>query len=178
MSYTCATPIKNAKARDQMFSFLQENFRPWSDICGPEYTFDPEYDPSRNLVTDSGLNYDSGKCRIGFNHKSISGGLSHYIYSTLRWMALQVGKRRTFKKVFPKSTEAIPYIVYDGHEAWPVIRKRAPVDYQWCLVDKDGFKASDSFDRMFDPQMTRHDDGCIKAELVRLTKLWKAHTSK
>lgn len=194
MGYSCATPIRSPKLRDEMMGFLKKNFRPWSVItAGTEHACPPEYDPTlQRLCRDGKLDYDSGKCRIGFNYHSMPpGGLNDYVWGTLRWIAVRVGRRKSFAKRLP-GKGAVPYTVYDGYEAWPVLARpewdlrNTPEDHQWCLVDSDGFKPEQRYwaDRGFLSSLSAMvlglnqeadwNDKTVKAELARLSQLWDA----
>ena len=126
--------FRSHKARDIMLAFLAQHYQPWHQLQPPsddadahKYGFphwvDPEYDWSHYLRRDGGLSYDHGKIRIGFDCSPTTGGPhGDYAFNILRWIALQVGRRRPFTNVqrFGFSGTA-PYIVYDGGEAWPVL---------------------------------------------------------
>ena len=125
MGYSCATPIRNPKLRNEMMKFLRKNFRPWSVVtAGTDHAIDPDYDPTiHRLCRDGDLDYDSGKCRIGFNYHSMPpGGLNDYVWGTLRWIAVRIGRRKPFAKLLP-GKGSVPYTVYDGNEAWPVLTR-------------------------------------------------------
>jgi hypothetical protein len=64
------------------------------------------------------------------------------MYNFCYWMAQRVGRLRTFTKK-AKDCGAVPYVLYDGHEAWPVLERseyegKVGNDSEW-LVD-DGFR--------------------------------------
>jgi hypothetical protein len=100
-------------------------------------------------------------------------------------MALKVGKLRMFKGI-----GSIPYTVYDGYEAWPVIvgilRNRIPIKYRWSLYDKYGYHGLGRAWGVPDPKMffmatailmggeknLKKYDILIKNELKHLDKLW------
>ncbi|MFA6234654.1 MAG: hypothetical protein WC824_10790 [Bacteroidota bacterium] len=174
-----------------MFKFLQKNLRSWSELTrGTEFAINPDFDPSKFLQRDGGLSYDHGKCRIGFNYHSLPpGGLNHYVWSLLRWIAVKVGRRRTFPAALSRKG-SVPYTVYDGYEAWPVLPRpewnlrNTPESHHWNLVDSEGFQPEDRYWRdrgilsvvggmafVLDKAADFYDK-IIKAELTRLTKLW------
>lgn len=185
MGYSCAAPIQSPKARDRMFAFLEKTYRDWAVVCGTERDY------PRSVCHDGQLAYDHGKNRIGFNYRSL-GDEDHYIFSLLRWIALRVGRKRVFKKLSPV---AVPYIVYDGHEAWPTLLKDtwkdAPEDFRWYLVDEHGFQRADRpWDNWVDDDITRNRnhpyivqreaqyveiDKLVATELARLSKLWEEY---
>lgn len=153
MGYTVAAPIKNEKLRDQVVAFLDVQWRTWPQLHGaardaPMYLSFPHpdgcgrYEPK----TARNLDYDSGKCRIGFNFNATPFERD-YGFDACKWMALRWGKLRKFK-VLPY---ACPHIVYDGHDAWPVIVEGQVVSdklvQKWDRVDRWGVRFPDAFDQ-------------------------------
>jgi hypothetical protein len=164
MGYSIATPLKSAKARDEMWAFMQEHHRPWHEVepsedelqplesdpgypmsmAMPQGPTNPDYDWTGYLCRDGDLHYDNGKHRIGFNYGAGFGPCGDYGWATLRWMALRAGRVRTFKKGYGIEM-LVPYTVYDGYEAWPVLDRdhweyTAPEKARWCRVDRHGCK--------------------------------------
>lgn len=146
MGYSIAAPLKSAKARDACYAFLLEYFRPWSEVVAQDagLKVDPDYDWTRFLQRDGGLDYDRGKHRVGFNYGVADEFVGEYAYTALRFCALRWGRKRKLEGSVG-SAEPVPYIVYDGYQAWPVLPRskwedRASKDARWCLVDALGLK--------------------------------------
>jgi hypothetical protein len=164
MGYSIATPLKSAKARDEMWAFMQEHYKPWNEVEPPEAELqplegtpdfpmamafpqgptNPDYDFTWQLCRDGDLSYDNGKNRIGYNYGASYGPSGDYGWAVLRWMALRAGRVRKFKKKYGLE-EVVPYTVYDGYEAWPVLVRSEWEDKvdkraRWCLVSPLGTK--------------------------------------
>jgi len=143
------------------------------------------------------LSYDHGKISLGFDYGSCCDPERHYVHAILRWMALKVGKLRMFKGI-----GSIPYTVYDGYEATPIItgvsRKEIPEKYRWALYDRYGYYGLGCVSGVPDSKRNARDwvsplrmfyfalavlmggeqnlkkyDKLMKDELKRLDKLWK-----
>ena len=179
MGYSIATPIRTTKTRDKMWAFLQEHYRPASEVFGRggDYAV---------LCRDGDICYDKGKCRIGYDFNT-GGPERHYIFAVVRWLALKVGKtRKTFADDL-KLDVAVPYYVYDGYEYFPVIPKATkgiPKMVGWAIVDKLGWKKPEEWTEQqlvkFSPEIreeyTNERDeyeSLIVNELKRLDKLWR-----
>lgn len=174
MGYSIATPIKSNKLRDEMYSFLEENYREAHKVIGGDFSLS-------HLARDGEFSYDDGKCRIGFNY---SPSDEHdYIYSICRWMALRVGKKRRLKKVNPDVS--INYIVYDGNESWGVIQEgtmEVNDKCKWMIADKFGWKTPKQWTRGYLAQFgqllldtlssKQKMADLIQEELKRLDGLW------
>lgn len=164
MGYSIATPLKSALARDAMWAFMQDHYQPWHKVEPPEDQLqplesdpgfphsmafpqgptNPDYDFTGQLCRDGNLAYDRGKHRIGYNYRVSHGPSGDYAWAILRWMALRAGRHKSFSKRLGQ-TAGVPYTVYDGHEAWPVLCRldwegKCPNRERWCLVDDNGFK--------------------------------------
>ena len=64
------------------------------------------------------------------------------MYNFCYWIAQRVGRRRTFTKK-AKDCGAVHYVLYDGHEAWPVLEKseygnKVGEDSEWIV--ENGFR--------------------------------------
>jgi hypothetical protein len=154
MGYSFSTPCKSKKARDEMFAFLEVNYRAWDKIVEglkeevpedkkrrlmPFITFDTRL---RGPLTED-LSYDHSKYKIGFDYGAgFSDGERYWMYNFCYWMAQRVGRRRTFTNK-AKDCGAVPYVLYDGHEAWPVLEKseygdKVGEDNEWTV--ENGFR--------------------------------------
>lgn len=126
MGYSIATPAKSGKAKTEMLGFMSEYFRPAHEFI-PEVL--ASYDPSSSgLLTEDQLAYDSGPSKMGFNYSTSTGPEGEYLFYICKWMALKVGRKRRFKKYGLPDT-SVPYYVYDGYEAIPVLPRS-----QWADV--------------------------------------------
>jgi len=142
MGYSMATPIKSKAAHTKMMAFAREHFKPWHKVTPEEGGFPADYDWTQFVSDD--LSYDHKKNRLGFDFTTSIGHIGEYGKAFLRWMALQSGRTRALPK-YTGTAELVPYTVYDGQEAWPVLVRsqweaRCPEDSQWCLTDEFGFK--------------------------------------
>jgi len=200
MGYSIATRAKSRSARDELLAFMAEHYKPLHVIQPPESAFpsvalafehqttEKDYDWTRWIRTD--LSYDHASMAIGFDCGTSGGPEGDYAWNILHWIAVTVGRKRTFQE--SGITEAVPYVVYDGHEAWPVLARsewghRCPERCASRLVDEVGFRP------IFRPWKAKvpkpglvtlaqgvilescykKRDAMIRAELVRLTDLWK-----
>ena len=176
MGYSFSTPCKSEKARDEMFSFLEEHYRAWDKLIEP---FKEEMErmqgkrilmPFISLDTrlrgplTEDLSYDHSKYKIGFDYGAGFSDGERY------WMAQRVGRRRTFTKK-AKGCGAVPYVLYDGYEAWPVLERseyadKVGNDSEW-LVD-DGFRGmvslADWEDRMQKERMQEAKEEGLTAQ--------------
>jgi hypothetical protein len=156
MGYSIATPIKSEKAKMEMTMFLHLHYN-------------PTLEPFAEGPKDTGLTYDKGRCRIGFNGTTISD----YMIGVCAWMALKVGKRKLYPtKANPKVHGPYKYIVYDGHEDWPLyitqryrsnLRHIVQVTCYGSLAPKQR-----EFWELFKPSEPKE----IYEELRRLDELW------
>ncbi len=202
MGYSLSTPCQSAKARDEMLAFLALHHRPWTTMLleAPELPQlqDPkvsrvygkvspdqiQYDPTRHLCSGDELAYGAGPSKIGFN---IGPGLSTWMWTLCRWMALQVGRKRTFKTQLAYPT-AFPYVTWDS-EAHPVLtpadidgwEEPMRTDADRHLCDEFGFRehyARTWTEKVADQLLgTRKraelTDAVAHREIKRLDALWR-----
>lgn len=155
MGYSFHTPCKSNEARDEMFAFLEEHYRPFSELAaGSGYLgeFSSEEDLNNRSFehTDSirgprkdDLSYvhDKKNCYIGFDMSTSGGAQGVWMKDFCRWMATKVGRLRTFKDVEGK----VPYVVYDmggPDDLWPVLERsqyNVTKEMESYLVDR-GFR--------------------------------------
>jgi hypothetical protein len=157
MGYSIATPIKSEKAKKEMMAFLSRHYN---------HTLDPY---ARGPI-DRDLSYDHGPCRIGFDATSTSD----YMISVCAWVALKVGKRKTYPtKHCDKVHGPYKYIVYDGYEDWPLyitstwragLPQLVKINWVGCLVPQP-----QTWDR---PTGRKKQLKRIEEELKRLDALW------
>lgn len=182
VGYTIATPCRSYPALAKMMAFWAENYRSWPALWGqpngPCYVSSPR---------DKDLSYDSGSCRIGFDYNA-SGGEWEYAYGLCRFMALRVGRLKRFEGF----EDPAPYMVYDGHESWPVLNRSewvlVPKRWTWSFVGPTGYRpstqtrsllrcakkygknSSDWYPEALEE--SKQEDVVIRRELNRLAKLW------
>lgn len=210
MGYSFSTPCKSLKARDKMFAFLEKHYHPWGDLAAP-FKEDLDKSPTNILPLFSwdtrtrgplteGLSYDHGKCKIGFDYGAgLCEGERYWMYNLCYWMAQRVGRRKVLGRKAP-GCGAVPYVLYDGFDAWPVLERSEFADKledsEW-LVDRGfrgmlatvelekmsfeedtaGFPTTADLqyiERWFNPrlEMAKRVDVIIRTELARLTSLW------
>ncbi len=100
MGYSIYVNIPDKKKRDQIYNFLQKEYKNFNQLMKDE--------PNEELASifDDDLSYKNkdDKDVIGFNYSSwINPHERHYINSICSWIALQLGGEN-------------PYYIYDGHE--------------------------------------------------------------
>ena len=183
MGYSFTVPCKSKKARNQVHTFMDRHFRSWSTITKG----DRRYDPTTFVVQGDGIAYGAGASKIGFNYSN-SHQTGHYMMTVLRFFALRMGRKRTFKKYDLPDDARVPYICRDS-EAWPALLhsewdEKCPEKAKWCLVDENGYKPEERPWRNWDVSLDEYRqqweneiqarDVIIKAEVERLAKLWEA----
>lgn len=147
MGYSISVPLRSTRAYDVCLAFLREHGRPWSQVRPPMAAqgavgFNTDLNWTTNIVSGSDLSADRVKNRVGFNC-GLSDGLSdEYALTLLRFCALRWGRVRPLRS-FTGTHDSVPYIVYEGHEAWAVLRRsewedQVPPESWWCLVDDLG----------------------------------------
>jgi hypothetical protein len=200
MGYSIATRAKSQMAKAEMLAFLAEHYRPLYVIQPSESEFGvvgmiehqtttKDYDWTRWIRGD-GLSYDHSALAIGFDCGTSGGPEGDYAWSILHWISITVGRKRTFSK--DGITEAVPYVVYDGNEAWPVLARsewghRCPERWETRIVDEVGFQpihrpwkrkspksglSTLAQGKILESAYKKRDE-MIRAELVRLTDLWR-----
>jgi hypothetical protein len=134
MGYSVAVVCRSEALQKKMLRFLTKEARhPWQ-------VFEKKEGPSYFGPFSSDLSYSHRKYQVGVDYGAIIGSSRLYIYTMLHWVALKVGvRRRTFKDykvlVLP---EPAPYILYDGHEGFPVICGKTPSKLRSCQVGENG----------------------------------------
>lgn len=208
MGYSFAAPCKSKKARDEMMAFLDEHYHSWDQVIEPfkgELTSGQGIMPVvtfetrlRGPATEGA--YDQGKAKIVFDYGAgFSDAERYWMYNLCYWMVQRVGRRRVFSKMAP-DCGAVPYVVYDGYQAWPVLEKSKfgdkVGDSEWIV--EDGFRgmmnliewerkaskktaleqgvemAKEMLDWLTGREKTAGIvDTAIKTELERLSGLWE-----
>lgn len=114
MGYNISARARSAKLQAKMVAFMREHYRTWNAVSESKGR-EVEQPPSDDV---------SGSNGVGFHYSAVSGLAREWIYAVVRWMALKVGTRRSrFAKdiVEPAVGGPIPYLLYDGYQAWPII---------------------------------------------------------
>lgn len=144
MGYSIAIRTRSPKLQQKMLRFMKANYRNWPTVEGR-----PEGNAYAGEPSDD-ISYDKSKSLIGLDYGAVSGWERVYAYTITRWMALKVGGlRATFPNVTPSRTsKPVPYMVYDGYEAWPILLadtpaqlKQIPKPYRWCTYTSLGMHA-------------------------------------
>jgi hypothetical protein len=131
MGYNLKVDARSPELRNKMVRFMEDNHKNPGDMAGP-----PEKRGKKGIV----IEYSS----------CLDGQERVHVYSTVRWMALQVGMLRSkFNKesVDPNVfDQPVPYMSYDSCENWPILvcdsEKEAmakwPKSLWWCCTDRLG----------------------------------------
>ncbi len=135
--HSISVPVRNKQLRDEMYEFLQRLYQPWYDVVEDE-DLEPAY---LGPYIDEDLG--GPELRIGWECKSGVGPEREYHYAILRWIALQVGRRK--KVVSGKDlNQLVSYVLQDDDTEIPVLLasewkgKKAPgsmVDYLGLMTD-------------------------------------------
>lgn len=183
MGYSIAVPVRGEKLRQKMQAFMDEHYRDTVELFPKVYKYSDASKPTANLA------YDDGKCRIGFNYNT-SGSERQYIFALTRWMCLQVGRTKRLE-IFHGSgiVEKVPYYVYEGNQACPIVlanewKDKAPprVGYpnEWEMHDEFGWLISNNREvslikRMYSAVTQRFlkEFETLHDEIKRLDALWK-----
>lgn len=132
-----------------MHRFLLNQYRPWSALVGGCDTVDNFQGP----FIDNQLG-SPGKCSIGFDYEPIMGPEREYHFAIVRWIAIQIGKRRSaFRSEGLRLSFPVPYVVLDGSEVLPILLQ-APWDENTLhasshVCDPLGMRVDDHFVREF-----------------------------
>ena len=187
MGWSYAVTCKSGKARDQMWSFLEEEFRPATEALGEflAVVFSRGY--PMHLCAGEHLSYDGagGRSKIGANNGC------EYERQVLQWVASKVGRRRKLGRLKAPTL----YYTYDG-KCVPILLasepENHPPSHTPVVVDDIGFSriarpwdtalpssVSGIKNRLGDAFVRRYPRGekMIRAELLRLDAAWAAHTT-
>ena len=126
MGYSMSVSVsaRSHRLKSEMYEFLQRLYRPWSEIVSvfSEDDEDDIQDLFEGPFIDGDLVSAQGKCLIGFDYHPTHGPEREYHYALTRWMAIQIGKRRRrFRSDDLTLKRPVPYYVYDGFEAMPIL---------------------------------------------------------
>lgn len=124
-----------------MHEFLLEFYRPWPEVVGEDRP--PIFSPPTTDPT-----FAHGACVVGFDYGGIGLIEREYNFALVRWMALQVGRRRRrFRGEGVTLEKPVAYVVVGGYEPWPVLLDTEwpdfPVDMRWWVTDQLGMNTDD-----------------------------------
>lgn len=126
MGYSVSVSVRSHRFKSEMYDFLKRLYRPWSEIVAALAEEDDEdyeiLDFFNGPFLDGELASARGKCLIGWDYHPTTGPEREYYYALVRWIAIQVGKRRRrFRGEDLTLDRPVPYYVYDGIEAMPIL---------------------------------------------------------
>lgn len=123
-----------------MRSFLLSEYRSWGSVIE-----DPELEMQAVPLTQH------SKGEIGFEYDLMSGPEREYHYAIMRWVALQVGKRRSRFRTFSATlSEPVSYLIFNGQETHPVLPEskwdwhRQPPSLRNSICDEYGTPIGDT----------------------------------
>jgi hypothetical protein len=193
MGYSIAIQCKSDKLRKEMTRFIRKNYTGATTLFGKDKV-DME---AVQFMPGGSMSYDHTRCGIGFDYSSwISKFERDYVNSVLRWMAIQVGKK---KILYDPDNKRMPglkgkhfFTIYDGEEDTPVvvvprITKFNVLKCGWCPVDELGYHPINYRDTSDSARWNRHlkalqeylempfeqYNKIVRDELKRLDDLWK-----
>lgn len=143
MGYSIAIRPRSADLARKMQTFMDEHYRAWPYVVGKKNKAQYASNPT------SELDYDNTAGALGFNYGAMHGWEDEFAYTVTRWMAIKIGKKRRSFQGIPKTDipNPIPYMVYDGHEAWPIFIveslwefRAVPRERRWCSYDALGMR--------------------------------------
>lgn len=195
MSYTIHVSCSSPYARNDVLDFVSSNMRPAHSLW-PRLVGLPHHDIMSGPMTGKDLLLSKATaCDIGYHYNAgYEPEERNYAYGLVRWMALRVGRRKSFQ-LNDRSDITACYYFYEG-ECCPVIvateHPEVPDGWneEWDLVDADGFTPSHRLSPEMYAEMSAEAkagnetaafrmlgafaDPTIQAELHRLTVLWDA----
>ena len=165
MGYSVAITARSLKARNLILSFMNKEYRPWKEL-------DKTYKVQNSFGPTNDLGYNDGLLKVGFNMSACDPEYT-YIFTIIKWMALQVGRKQKVTKEVRKCDPnfewpKLPYLVYDGYETWPIITndvQNVPTDYKWAQVDEHGWAYPSmwtSQEKIYNETAEKIDKGLIK----------------
>lgn len=127
MNYSIAISTRTLKLRDEMYEFLQRNYRPWFEVLAEDEDEDLFHGP----FIDEDL-MGEGTCRLGFEYETGDVAEREYHFALMRWVAIQIGKRRSKFRTGESLSQTVPFLQFGSelrpifvHKEW-VADKRAP----------------------------------------------------
>ena len=168
MGYSVGMRPKTKALKDKMLAFMEKNYRLPHDVFHELF---PSFTDDYSRFTDD-MSYDHGRWALGFDYNA-SEPERDYIFAVTRWMALKIGRNKTFKlEKIGKIT--VPFYVYDGHESCPLLidqvwKDKIPKTQGWRLVDDVGFKRWET-QWIGVPRLTNPDGSLNPKELAKNVK--------
>lgn len=114
MSHAISVTARTQKLRDEMYEFLQRNYRPWFEVLAE----DEDEDDFDGPFVDEDLEGE-GSCRIGFEYEIGDLAEREYHFALMRWVAKCVGKRRSKFRSDGQLPTPVPYLQF-GTELQPI----------------------------------------------------------
>lgn len=150
MGYSISMTARNKGDHKKMLAFMAKNYRPWADVLVEAFPDVPRETTSVSEVRDN-LSYAPGNLEIGIDYGGHCYGWERlHAFSTIRWMALKIGKKGSKfseEEVKPATFEApVPYMTYDGDAKWPILvfnteheaMMTLPKTQWWCAANPNG----------------------------------------
>lgn len=144
MGFSLTVSVRSQRLKDGMHEFLLKKYKPWSEFLDDDEVPDHFQGPFIDDQLDT-----PGKCCIGFDYEPITGPEREYHFALVRWMALQIGKRRSkFRGEALELNSPVPYVLFDGIEAMPVLLhtewENSGPDLQAYVCDALGMKVGET----------------------------------
>jgi hypothetical protein len=184
MGWSWTVTCRSKKAQEQMLAFLEEHYIPSSRVLPwPEdhWRYQHPKLPSEHTK------YAGTKTSIGFDSPT------DHEQAVLRWLALRVGKKRTWKTKLGPDFPAVPWVNMDDQDMLPVITKdqwdgnerteQYTVDeHGWRPVSRFGIEQPSILGKMVAyilelRKEADEKDRLIRADILRLDELWKNHVA-
>lgn len=113
MGYSVSVTARSSRLRDEMYAFLLERYRSWSQVLNERSLDDAFQGPLVGGTMKGGVGFEFDPV--------VSAPEREYHYALVRWMAIQIGKRRSkFRSEGLGFARAVPFFLYGG-EALPIL---------------------------------------------------------
>lgn len=139
MSYSISVSAKNERLRDEMYEFLQRNYKPWFEVLCEDEDLDSFIGP----FIDGDLGGE-GSCRIGFEYEPGDLAEREYHFTLMRWVARHVGKRRSRFRSEGPLPQSVPFLQF-SRDSLPIFFLEEWTDGK-CpgpLIDRLGMRIDD-----------------------------------
>ena len=112
MGYSVSVVARSPKLKDEMNSFLLQRYRSWSQVLDDRTLDDAFQGPFLTSRGDIGFDFDP----------VVSVPEREYHFAIIRWMAIQIGKRRSkFRSEGLDLARPVPFFLYGESEALPIL---------------------------------------------------------
>jgi hypothetical protein len=144
MGFSLSVSVRSHRLKEEMHGFLLTHYKPWSEIVEKEDLQDHFEGPYLDDELDT-----PGRCTLGFDYDpAVNGAEREYQFTLIRWIAIQVGKRRsTFRGEGLTLPNPVPYVLYDGIEAVPLLIQaewsKVSIALRPFIIDGLGMKVDD-----------------------------------